>query len=36
MFQLNAFTKGGERAKKPRLKIPAQMKFDESGNKIEP
>ena len=36
VFQLNAFTKGGEKAKKPRLKIPAQMKFDESGNKIEP
>jgi len=31
VFQLNAFNKDGQSIKKPRLKIPPEMKFDESG-----
>ena len=34
VFQLNAFTQSGERAKKPALKIPSEMNFDERGNRL--
>jgi flagellar biosynthetic protein FlhB len=35
VFKLNSFNGYGKRAKKPNLKIPSEMKFDESGKKLD-
>ena len=34
VFQLNTFSRDGEKARKPILKIPSEMNFDENGNKL--
>ena len=34
VFQLNTFNRGGEKVRKPTLKIPSEMNFDEKGNKL--
>ncbi len=34
VFQLNTFSRDGEKARKPILKIPSEMNFDEKGNKL--
>ncbi len=35
VFQLNAFSKDGQNLKKPRLKLPSKMQFDESGKQLD-
>ena len=35
VFQLNEFNKNGRSMKKPSLKIPSEMSFDESGKKLD-
>ena len=35
VFQLNAFSKDGQPLKKPRLKLPSKMQFDESGKQLD-
>ena len=34
VFQLNTFSRDGEKARKPILKIPSEMNFDESGKRL--
>ena len=34
VFKLNSFSGNGQRAKKPNLKIPSEMNFDENGEKL--
>jgi flagellar biosynthetic protein FlhB len=34
VFKLNSFSGNGQRAKRPNLKIPSEMNFDESGKKL--
>ena len=35
VFQLNAFNKDGQTLKKPRVRLPSEMQFDESGKQLD-